>query len=176
MRTMKIPQWSLPTTTRAEGVLTLHGGARMLSGAIRPPFSIKQVTTMKSVNKAATKVLEILTADLTGPGDHKRIDKSDGTFMAVVVEHIGWCGCDPVFSVAHYYEQNGDLMRDPEMMFLRGHNEYYPVYFRQDGLPVEERSVLYDTEGVIRYYPRLQTDHVRFANAWMRNIKDQQCL
>ena len=131
---------------------------------------------MKSVNKTAKKVLEILTADLNRPGDHKRIDNSAGSFMAVSVGQIGWCGDDPVFSIAHYYEQNGDLMRDPEMIFLRRDGEYYPVYFRQDGLPFDERSVFYDNEGVIRYYPRLQKDHARFANTWMRNIKDQQGL
>ncbi len=131
---------------------------------------------MNAVNKAAKKVLEILTQGLNHPGDHKRLDNSSGSFMAVSVEHIGWCGHDPLFSVAHYYKQYGDLMRDPEMIFLRQAGEYYPVYFRQNGLPFEERSVVYDNDGVIRYYPMLQREHARFANTWMRNIKNQQGL
>ena len=137
---------------------------------------IEKGNAMKSVNKESKRILDILTADLKSPGDHKRIDNAGAAFMAVSVEHIGWCGYDPVFSVAHYYEQNGDLMRDPEMLFVKRSSEYFPVYFRQDGLPLEERSVMYDREGVIRYYPMIQRDHARFADMWMRNISEQQDL
>jgi hypothetical protein len=40
-------------------------------------------------------------------------------FMALVIEATpepGPCGA-PAISIAHYGEQNGDLMRDPEMCF-----------------------------------------------------------
>lgn len=40
-------------------------------------------------------------------------------YMALVIEAVpgrGPLGC-PALSVAHYGEQNGDLMRDPEMCF-----------------------------------------------------------
>jgi hypothetical protein len=43
-------------------------------------------------------------------------------FMALVIEatdESGPCGL-PVLSIAHYGEQNGDLMRDPEMCFELG--------------------------------------------------------
>ena len=43
-------------------------------------------------------------------------------FMALVIEatdESGPCGL-PAISVAHYGEQNGDLMRDPEMCFDLG--------------------------------------------------------
>jgi hypothetical protein len=44
-------------------------------------------------------------------------------FMPLVIEAVdesGPCGL-PALSVAHYGEQNGDLMRDPEMCFELGY-------------------------------------------------------
>lgn len=38
-----------------------------------------------------------------------------------------------LLSVAHYAEQNDDLMRDPEMVFILGKDdEFYPVSIQQD--------------------------------------------
>jgi hypothetical protein len=46
----------------------------------------------------------------------------------------------PIFSLAHYYEQNGDLMRDPEMLFIQAEDGgYYPAEIWQD--PVNSHSV-----------------------------------
>ena len=59
-------------------------------------------------------------------------------FMRLVIEHIGAGprGCDMV-SVAHYGEQNGDLMRDPEIMFevapdAKSGWTWHPVAIQQD--------------------------------------------
>ena len=51
----------------------------------------------------------------------------------------------PAISVAHYGEQNGDLMRDPEMCFevsksLLGNLELQPYYWRNDYAGVEQWS------------------------------------
>src|SRR5580693_137571 len=55
----------------------------------------------------------------------------------------------PAISVAHYGEQNGDLMRDPEMCFefskpIGGELTLDPFYWRNDYLGVEQwsRSIL----------------------------------
>ena len=54
----------------------------------------------------------------------------------------------PSLSVAHYGEQNGDLMRDPEMLFeMRreaGTLELDAYYWRNDYLGIEEYSSLRD--------------------------------
>ena len=58
-------------------------------------------------------------------------------YMALVIEatdESGPCGL-PAISVAHYGEQNGDLMRDPEMCFelgLAGGPHLNPFYCRND--------------------------------------------
>jgi hypothetical protein len=82
------------------------------------------------------------------------------------------------YSVAHYYTQNGDAMRDPEMYFMHtATGAWVPMYFLQDNLGVEEESVRYD-DMQDRWYIRraMQADHARFAIVWMKNIKEQQGL
>ena len=71
---------------------------------------------MKAVGKFAEQILKTLVEALKDVEDHKKVDNSGGAFMPVSVEFIGKCRLGDLFSVAHYYEQNGDLMRDPEMV------------------------------------------------------------
>ena len=126
---------------------------------------------MKPIRKAAKKVMDILTNGLTNIGDHVTFDNAKGSFMAVHVELIDFGQLGPLFSVAHYYVQNSDLMRDPEMIFIRASNgNYYPTYFRQDPY-IEQFSVRGE-----RFSPKMQADHADFAGIWMKNIKEQQGL
>lgn len=137
---------------------------------------------MKCLTGEAHKVMEILVEGLEYGGKGKKIDNSNGVFMAVHVEFVnkfndGIYG--DVFSVAHYYEQNGDLMRDPDMEFLRNNGKFYPIYFRQDGFPGKDQEVLvFDADGhVTGYRKKIQADMTRFANkTWMPNIREQQKL
>ena len=39
----------------------------------------------------------------------------------------------PIFSLAHYYEQNGDLVCDPDVTFLVA-DQVHPLTFEQDGV------------------------------------------
>ncbi len=66
--------------------------------------------------------------------------------MPLVIEarrRPGPCGL-PALSVAHYGEQNGDLMRDPEMCFELGFDggiaDLNPFYYRNDSVGVEQWS------------------------------------
>ena len=131
---------------------------------------------MKKLNRTACNILNYLTQGLDKPGDHMKKDESPGAFMAVHVEHIGSCNLGPKFSVAHYYEQNSDLMKDPDMVFIRGKDgEYYPIEFQQDNIAFFQRAVSYDDdEKIDRYHPLIQADMVKFANQWMVNIAMQQ--
>ena len=54
----------------------------------------------------------------------------------------------PLYSVAHYYEHNGDMMRDPDMEFLKSHDGYFSHqqvvrlrYFEDRQLLVEIRMM-----------------------------------
>ena len=135
---------------------------------------------MKPINKAALKVLAKITEDMDKIGDHRKLDNAPGAFMPLSVEVIGK---HPerdllVLSLAHYYEQNCDLMRDPEVVFLyqpgRG---AWPVVFIQDNLGIyQESAVEFNSyTGTYKgYYRRQQADLVVFCSQWFENIKQQQ--
>ncbi len=135
---------------------------------------------MNHLNQDAKKIMDKLTEGLTPDHANKKIDNSKGAFMAVYVEYLHEVKpYGSLFSVAHYYEQNGDMMRDPDMEFLKGHDgNYYPAYFRQDGAAgLEQEVFIYDEEGKIKQFrPRLMNDLKNFANIWMENIRQQQGL
>lgn len=127
---------------------------------------------MKPVNQKAQTVIRYLAEQATASGGSVKIDNTDGRFMPVHVEHIG-NGC---LSVAHYGEQNGDAMRDPDMVFWRNPlGEWMPVSYRNDYAGLDQESVVEWKEGIpYRYMPKLQADQARFANQWMINIQEQQ--
>jgi hypothetical protein len=104
-------------------------------------------------------------------------------YMRLVIEHVGIGPRGmPAISVAHYYEQNGDLMRDPEMVFEVNPDfwqtgDWEPVSYRQDNLAMyQQQAVFIDDQG----HAVADADTVRqlkaFARQWDRNIADQGFL
>src|SRR6202012_5540685 len=72
------------------------------------------------------------------PGLYLKIDTPP--YMELVIEAMDESGPRglPALSVAHYGEQNGDAMRDPEMCFeLEADGELSPYYYRNDYVGVE---------------------------------------
>ncbi|WP_263417838.1 DUF6908 domain-containing protein [Terriglobus albidus] len=81
----------------------------------------------------------------------------------------------PALSVAHYGQQNGDSMRDPEMCFeigFVGGPNLDPYYYRQDYLGIEQWS-----RNIVRDHylclTALHEQHLRFAHAWDSNLRFQ---
>jgi hypothetical protein len=77
------------------------------------------------------------------PGLYLKIENAP--YMALVIEATDESGPSglPAISIAHYGEQNGDLMRDPEMCFELGFAEgphLDPFYFRNDYIGLEQWS------------------------------------
>ena len=100
-------------------------------------------------------------------------------YMALVIEAIPELGPMglPALSVAHYVEQNGDLMRDPEMCFelcrpIGSDARLDPFYWRNDYLGVEQWS-----RNLVRNHYvcllELHKQHEQFAEAWNNNIRLQ---
>lgn len=133
------------------------------------------------VNKYAAEVLDFLTQGLTLENPSRKIDNNppNSGIMAVDVDWIGHIQEGDIFAVSHSYVQNGDVMMDPEMEFLKeqdGHTFwYYPLSFRQDGLGVHRHGVEYG-EKITVIHTREQADETTFATLWMKNIKQQQKL
>ena len=67
---------------------------------------------MKTLDRKAAEIFRSMLALQT-----TKIDNSDGTYMPVYLELIGRIDKYDFFSLAHYGQQNGDAMRDPEMLF-----------------------------------------------------------
>ena len=102
-------------------------------------------------------------------------------FMRLVIEVVGEMfpngTCE--VSVAHYGEQNGDQMRDPEISFLvtpneEGHWQWKPLTFLNDYVGVYQVAAEYDNFGFIRVRDsRLVRELIDFSNQWDCNVKQQ---
>ena len=127
---------------------------------------------MKTLDRKAAEIFRALLALQT-----TKIDNSDGTYMPVYLELIGRIDNYNFFSLAHYGQQNGDAMRDPEMIIAlhKESQQFVPSYYRNDYMGIEQYSVRWTDEGIL-LNRRLQADHTTFANQWLRNIATQQHL
>jgi hypothetical protein len=98
-------------------------------------------------------------------------------YMALVIEatdESGPCGL-PAISVCHYGEQNGDLMRDPEMCFelgLAGGAHLNPYSWRNDYVGIEQSS-RFIRDGQYAFHTQLYNQHERFAKQWDNNLRLQ---
>ena len=130
---------------------------------------------MKTYQRFAKTLLQLL-----GPDMAVRII-SDG-FMPLSVEDIGQTpdGLRQV-AISHYGEQNGDLMRDPEMVFafqeIDGDPFAEPVSFQNDYMGIYQEVYSYNGEGKRTHvHPRLKNELRSFASMWFRNLKHQGFL
>jgi hypothetical protein len=103
-------------------------------------------------------------------------------YMALVIEATpepGPLGVQAI-SVAHYGEQNGDLMRDPEMCFELSNPLgmgwiLTSFYFRNDYMGVEQYSRTREGDNYV-FVPDLLQEHQSFARAWDKNLRAQGFL
>jgi hypothetical protein len=103
-----------------------------------------------------------------------RIDNQP--YMRLCIEHIGPGprGYDAI-SVAHYFEQDGDLCQDPEMCFElvpEGHGFRYEPYTFQQAIPAKYEDVYATGAENTRLKRRLE----QFAELWDRNLQVQGFL
>lgn len=113
-------------------------------------------------------------------------------FIPLTIERIGEgiitpFGSGVQYSLCHYYEQNGDLMQDPEMCFVvtatvntvneaLGDVKIIPYLFQQANLAIYQESIIIEDNRLAKVIRRMQADHTRFANQWLANIKGQGFL
>lgn len=122
---------------------------------------------MKTLNKAAAVVFHKLVDGLA-VGEARRIDNAPGVYMAVSVDRIG----ENTYAVAHRFEQNGDLVPDPDMEFVVISGAVVPTAI--DQAYGYRRTVEHEDGQNIRFLPRAQRELATFANLWMKNIRLQQ--
>lgn len=144
-------------------------------GPVSVPFAdvlAGMTLSLGSVSRKAAAILDELTSGLD-VGDSRKVDRGLG-FMPVHVECLHHSGLGPLFSVAHYYEQNGDLVPDPDVVFVHTTNGWSPISF-QNSLAYRV-AVHFHDDGTTEVDEREQADLVSFCNQWMRNIQEQQGL
>ncbi|MBX3349000.1 MAG: hypothetical protein KF747_09670 [Nitrospira sp.] len=100
-------------------------------------------------------------------------------YLPLSVEEIGTSGDGHrLVSLCQYGEQNGDLMRDCDLVFLVTELSdgvaAEPVSFRNDYLGLSQEVYRYDETGRRTHVvPTLKQDLAKFAESWFANLKDQ---
>lgn len=127
---------------------------------------------MKTYQSFAKALLTLLGADTA-----VRI-RVDG-YMPLSIEAIGISADgNRLISLCHYGEQNGDLMRDPEMVFeLFTYIEpsaAEPLSFQNDYMGLFQEVYRYDDAGKKTHLnTRLKAELKSFARTWFRNMREQ---
>ncbi len=82
---------------------------------------------------------------------------------------------NPVYSICHYGEMNGDLMRDPEMTFSVNWDEktILPLSFQNDYMGFYIEYFVYRNGKLAGYRPRWLHDGDDFLWTWGKNLAEQ---
>lgn len=111
---------------------------------------------------------------------HFRFTVDGGGYMPLSIEYLGHCDAHghPVYGMMHYYIQNGDLMRDPDMTFSvnDADGSVCPLTFQQDGIGPHGtmyQQVFRQVDGRLRYNSYMLHDLDSFLNNWTKNIQAQ---
>jgi hypothetical protein len=127
---------------------------------------------MKTYQSFAKALLTLL-----GPDTAVRL-RVDG-YMPLSIEAIGTSADgNRLISICHYGEQNGDLMRDPEMvfeLFVYGEaSAAEPLSFQNDYMGLFQEVYRYDESGKKTHVnTRLKAELKSFARTWFRNMREQ---
>jgi hypothetical protein len=109
--------------------------------------------------------------DLTQPGGHLKLTMPN--MLPLVIETLP----GNQVSVAHYGEQNGDPMRDPEVVFMVQNDEWVAAEVTQDYVGKYQRVVWQENGvGPWRFNHVAQADLASFVRTWSRNIRAQGWL
>lgn len=130
---------------------------------------------MKTYQHFATVLTQLLGGDTA-------IRLTVNGYMPLSVEDIGKSAeGNRLVSICHYGEQNGDLMRDPDMVF-----EFHqwpdalaaePLSFRNDYMGTMQEVYRYEDSGKKTHVnARLKQDLKSFARTWFKNLEDQGFL
>lgn len=125
--------------------------------------------TTKQMARVIKRIAREARLDLDKVGAHVRLDNPP--YMPLSIEVIG----KNLVSVTHYYEQNGDLVCDPDMVFFTGYgvqDGWVPVHYQANTGCLLKASWIEDGE-IIRFDVQAQAEQASFANLWARNLQVQ---
>lgn len=127
------------------------------------------------IDNAARAHRAIAALGLIAVPDHAKLT-AGRAFMPLSVEWTqedagGWRS----LSLCHYFEQNGDLCQDPEMLLWvnDARRLVLPGFFQQAIPPVYREAITKIGDAGISYRPRELRDQQAFLRQWLRNLKEQ---
>mgnify|MGYP001600274255 CR=1 FL=1 len=127
---------------------------------------------LKTYQQFAKQLLALL-------GDATAVRITVPGYMPLSVEDIGPSGEGMrLVSLCHYGEQNGDMMRDPDIVFMfhdhSGESFAEPVSFRNDYMAICQEVYNYDDSGKRTHVkPSLKRELKAFSRTWFKNLRDQ---
>jgi hypothetical protein len=110
---------------------------------------------------------------------HSAVRITVSGYMPLSVEEIGIDGeGHRLVSLCHYGEQNGDLMRDPDIVFMfqdtPSGSIAEPVSFKNDYLGLDQEMYRYDDTGTRTHLDTTLKSQLReFVQTWFANLNGQ---
>jgi hypothetical protein len=134
---------------------------------------------MKKLGIRAENIFRTLVEGINAENHARKWNAGSPTYMDACVNYVVETQYGVIISIAHYYKQNGDLMKDPDVEFLVSDGVklptgVYPLTFQQDGVAGGYRQYVKFVGDELRYNKAGQADLTAFCNKWMQNIKTQQ--
>ncbi|MES2375377.1 MAG: hypothetical protein V4553_02300 [Bacteroidota bacterium] len=140
---------------------------------------------MERLNINTSKIFVELLAKMQGRQHLKIVNEP---FMPLTIEKVAddiqtpW-GVTQQYSLCHYYEQEGDLMQDPEICFLvadrqdsDNRTKIFPFSFCQANMAIYQEPISFMDGKIYRYDQKTQAEITAFADQWLSNIKTQGFL
>ncbi|MBN1887236.1 MAG: hypothetical protein JW850_04580 [Thermoflexales bacterium] len=168
--------------TRQKAAVLQSGRDGRLPDAPKPVSSLCPASVPLRCSKAIRDIVDKLFAKHNvrmEVGAHLRLEKP--SYMPLVVEFLA----KDRASVAHYHEQEGDLIADPDVVFWIGPDgEWYPIEIQQPSISLfgadlggyKVYAQLTDDGQIEVLNQRMQADLASFCNTWAKNIKAQGWL
>lgn len=125
----------------------------------------KKGSRMKAAIEKIVSVHGKIDEFIQGEDFHLRIENPP--FLPLVIERHGASA-----SVTHYFEQNGDLIPDPDMEFtITNHEEWFPVA-TQFATGHYRRAIYFEDDKKLISKNELRSQ-IQFANMWAKNLIEQ---
>ena len=132
--------------------------------------SIDELRGSRAMADVVARIAQASGVDLAEVGAHMRIENAP--WMRLSVENIG----PYLISVCHYGKLNGDLMRDPEIVFWTrhvAHLGWVPVTFQNDYIGVYRETMTLESGDPTDIDQAELGDQAEFCEMWASNIREQ---
>jgi len=133
---------------------------------------------MKAPKHATTNyraILPFIQAVEASEGQHIKLEA--GGFEPLTMENLQYRDYKgrPVYSIAHWYEQNGDLCCDPDMTFSVDHEAktIWPLTYQMDCFGQYQQAFKRQADGKMTYSPYYLRELDEFLWQWLKNLEMQ---